>query len=69
MTDSGPELVKGFADECDKLWVWRGGDALRAPTRGQMAKRGHASPLQDQGSTRNEVEKGDRSAGKGLVSA
>lgn len=42
MTDSGPELVKGFADECDKLWVWRGGDALRA-------KRGHTSPLQDRG--------------------
>lgn len=47
MTDSGPELLKGFADECDKLGFSVEGTALRGPEYGQMAKRGHVSPLED----------------------
>lgn len=47
MTDSGLELVKGFADERDMLGVSAEGTALGGPECGQMAKRGHVSPLED----------------------
>lgn len=46
MTDSGPELVKGFADECDKLGFSTEAIALRGLECGQMAKKGHVSPLE-----------------------
>lgn len=47
MTDSGPELVKGFADERDKPGFSAEGTALRGSECGQMAMRRHVSPLED----------------------
>lgn len=47
MTESGLELVKGFADQCDKLGLSAEGTALRGPECDQMAKKRHVSPQED----------------------
>lgn len=68
MAGSGPELVRGFADECDKRGFSTEGTALRGLQCGQMAKRGHVSPLEGWMAAMKYSRAGDLSAGKDLVS-